>query len=195
VKQYLYIAVVLVCVSADASQNPFALRENFTKIEQDQKTLLSKLREIAQKNEEASFTQKSKADEKKNDHPALSPKRSEGKESTSLDTLIAPKKKVEVLKVDKEVSQKGVSPVKVVQEKEVNATLKKVETEKSVTQKSEKEPHLKKLEQKKKATDKKGLKEKRESIDKVATEPTMIPKEIEIQRLFEEAVKEVDQED
>ena len=50
-KQYLWAGIAVLVVSASASDNPFDLKENFGKIDQDQETLLSDLRKMAEAKE------------------------------------------------------------------------------------------------------------------------------------------------
>lgn len=48
-KQYLWVGLAVAFVSASASDNPFDLKENFGKLDQDQEVLLSELKKIAAK--------------------------------------------------------------------------------------------------------------------------------------------------
>jgi hypothetical protein len=48
-KQYLWVGLAIAFVSASASDNPFDLKENFGKLDQDQEVLLSELKKIAAK--------------------------------------------------------------------------------------------------------------------------------------------------
>jgi hypothetical protein len=50
-KRYVWMAALLAATGASASENPFELKENFQKIEQEQDTLLKGLKVIAQKQE------------------------------------------------------------------------------------------------------------------------------------------------
>ena len=51
-KRYLWTAMVLVFLGANASDNPFDLSVNLKKIDQDQDALLSELRDVARAKEE-----------------------------------------------------------------------------------------------------------------------------------------------
>ena len=52
-KRYLWTAVAVLFVNANASENPFALKENLLKIDNDQEMLLLELRKIAEAREDA----------------------------------------------------------------------------------------------------------------------------------------------
>lgn len=52
-KRYLWTAVAVLFVNANASENPFALKENLLKIDNDQEMLLSELRKLAEAREDA----------------------------------------------------------------------------------------------------------------------------------------------
>ena len=47
-KQFLLVGVAVLFMSANASENPFDLKENFGKIDGDQEVLLSELRKLAE---------------------------------------------------------------------------------------------------------------------------------------------------
>ena len=47
-KQYLWAGVALLVVGAHASDNPFELKENFSKLDQDQSVLLDELKKLAE---------------------------------------------------------------------------------------------------------------------------------------------------
>jgi hypothetical protein len=47
-KQFLLVGIAVLFVSANASENPFDLKENFGKIDSDQEVLLSELRKLAE---------------------------------------------------------------------------------------------------------------------------------------------------
>jgi len=47
-KQFLLVGIAVLFVGANASENPFDLKENFGKIDSDQEVLLSELRKLAE---------------------------------------------------------------------------------------------------------------------------------------------------
>jgi len=91
-KQYLWIGIVVLLVSAHASDNPFDLKENFGKLDKEQEVLLSELKRLAELKEAAeedAAVQEAMVDEKKEvviATPVI--KESENKITESLDTVI-----------------------------------------------------------------------------------------------------------
>ena len=191
--------MILVFVGANASENPFSLRENLNKIDQDQEVLLSELRERVQKKEAAEFSKDSERENKNFDDLVISAEVAEVKEQVSSDTSNAVKKEDQEAKRQKEVAEKRVVDAKAAEEKEARLKAKQAEAEKIAAQKSEKERQekekLEKLAQEKRVKAKKSAQEKREPASASVADSNMTPEELEAQRAYEEAVKEMDQED
>ena len=112
-KQFLLVGIAVLFVSANASENPFDLKENFGKIDGDQEVLLSELRKLAES--KALAQDKEAAVEAKRAVPALDDvvekeeiQTHEAVEAQEIEKVKAQRKaeKLEVIAYEKERAEK-----------------------------------------------------------------------------------------
>jgi len=116
-KQYLWAGIVVLLVSAHASDNPFDLKENFGKLDKEQEVLLSELKRLAELKEaaEEEVVQEPTIDEVNENKEIVAPtpviEEGENEVAKSLDTVIAEPVTVvneQVTEVEKEAQEKQV---------------------------------------------------------------------------------------
>jgi hypothetical protein len=194
--RYLWVAVAVAFVGANASDNPFDLNVNLKKIDQDQDALLSELRVMAQKKEEKE-EKTAQIIESHDATPAkIEPKPIEKVQSVSIETE---EERLQRIKKEQAVIETQRAKKDKVEKDRLAA--EKLEVEKYEAQRAEKkrleeqkladlEAKKVELENKKKAQEKQKIAESEEVDINITREDIEATKEAD--RAYQEAIAEVD---
>ncbi|PHS40046.1 MAG: hypothetical protein COB07_04825 [Sulfurovum sp.] len=114
-KRYLLVGIAVLFVGANASENPFALKENLAKIDQEQEVLLGELRRLAEEKELEDEVEEETATPKEASDLTAAPKppaaESEAEVAASIDVMVT--------ELDTVVSDEKGKPEEVVVEKKM----------------------------------------------------------------------------
>ncbi|RRS32167.1 MAG: hypothetical protein P794_01965 [Epsilonproteobacteria bacterium (ex Lamellibrachia satsuma)] len=215
-KRYIWTAIVLVFVGANASDNPFDLNKNLKKIDKDQNILLSELkaiavakekREEAEAEEEDELTEVNSSTNVSEKKETVVPKITEEErlqkikeEQAQIEAQRAQKEKEEQEKVKKAEAQKA-------QAEKARLEAEKREVAKYEAQRAEKKKHeaedlaqaeeeKAKLEVEKEEVKHQNISEKKETAQSTITDINIAQEETEAakeaDKAYKEAVSEVD---
>ena len=186
-KRYLWVAIILVFMGANASDNPFDLSTNLKKIDQDQDALLSELRDVAGAKEE----REEKAEEIKVD---TSPNASEEEAIPVDEAVVIQPKVMEEERIKKIKEEQAKIEAQRVQEEQAKVEQERLAAEKLEVEKYEAQRIAKqKLEEEKLAqlkAEKAKLEEQLSREKEEAAKSVMM--DINITREGIEATKEAD---
>ena len=194
-KRYLWVAVAVAFVGANASDNPFDLNVNLKKIDQDQDALLSELRVMAQKKEEKE-EKTAQIIENLATPAKIEPKPIEKVQSVSIET-----EEERLQRIKKEQAVIEIQRAKKDKVEKDRLAAEKLEVEKYEAQRAEKkrleeqkladlEAKKAELENEKKAQEKQKIAESEEVDINITREDIEATKEAD--RAYQEAIAEVD---
>ena len=200
-KRYLWAAMVLVFVSANASDNPFDLSVNLKKIDQDQDALLSELRDVAGAKEE----REEKAEDVKVD---TGPNVSEEEAIPVDEAVVIQPKVIEEERIKKIKEEQAKIEARRVQEEQAKVEQERLAAEKLEVEKYEaqriaknklEEEKLAQLKAEKAKLEEQLSREKEEAAKSVMTDINITREGIEAtkeaDKTYKEAVAQVDKEE